>query len=94
MKRMLILSAAALVTAVPAVIGLLGNQSFAQSVPVKVPSQVQAHVVPTDDKGTHVEPGDDRGSHAVSTDLSQGSRSSSRHGSGSASGGDDGSGHK
>ena len=60
MKR-IILAAAALLAVVPAGLGLLGNASFAQSVPVSVPSQATA----LDDKGgltTHDEPGDDKSS--------------------------------
>jgi hypothetical protein len=76
MKRLLIFTAAAVVAAVPAITGLAGNASFAQSVPVRVPAQVAAaqvaddhggqnkHVEPGDDKGgqnKHAEPGDDKG---------------------------------
>ncbi|MFB7893959.1 hypothetical protein ACFC1I_17295 [Microbacterium sp. NPDC056044] len=47
MKKHILLGAAALVlVAVPAVIGLWGNSSFAQSVPVRVPSSGQV-VTPT-----------------------------------------------
>src|SRR5680860_1594666 len=75
MKRIIIAAGAALLTAVPATLGLIGNTSFAQNVPVRVPSQASvlnddgtlrdAHATePGDDKGgltTHVEPGDDKG---------------------------------
>ena len=75
MKRMLIVTAAAAVAAVPAVFGLVGNASFAQTVPVRVPAQVatqsaddhggnSTHAEPGDDNGgssTHAEPGDDNG---------------------------------
>jgi hypothetical protein len=58
MKRITLTVAAVLVAAIPATMGLVGNTSFAQSVPVPVPLQVTV----TDDKGmsrTHLEPGDD-----------------------------------
>ena len=60
MRRILIISAAAVVASAPALTGRLGNASFAQSVPVTVPSQ------PTiaDDHGAHPEPGDDHGGTA------------------------------
>ncbi len=38
MKRTLILTAAAVLAAVPATLGLLGNTSFGESVPVRVPA--------------------------------------------------------
>jgi hypothetical protein len=74
MKRILITVGAALLAAVPATMGLVGNTSFAQNVPVRVPSQASVlddHGglrAPTaaelgDDngrQGTHAEPGDDR----------------------------------
>ena len=48
MRRIILTSAAALLVAVPAAMGLVGNTSFAQNVPVRVPPQ--ANVV--DDQGT------------------------------------------
>jgi len=69
MKR-IIITAAALVAAIPASLGLMGNASFAQSVPVRVPAHAtllpdpNRHVEIGDDKGgasTHVESGDDKG---------------------------------
>ena len=58
MKRLLLLGAAAVIAAAPAVTGLVGNASFAQSVPVHVPAGART----IDDLGrTHAEPGDDRG---------------------------------
>ncbi|MEP7018251.1 MAG: hypothetical protein ABI899_09565, partial [Actinomycetota bacterium] len=69
MKR-IILTAAALVATIPAGLGMMGNASFAQSVPVRVPAQAtllespSPHVESGDDKGgssTHVESGDDKG---------------------------------
>jgi hypothetical protein len=75
MKRMLIGAAAAALVAVPAAIGLWGNASFSQEVPVKAPASGQL-VVPSptpstspsglDDHGgdtprdQRIEPGDDR----------------------------------
>jgi hypothetical protein len=70
MKRLLILGAAAVIAAAPAVTGLVGNASFAQSVPVHVPAGARIiddhgrHVEPGDDRGRHAEPGDDRGRQA------------------------------
>ena len=69
MKRLLTFCVAASVAAVPAVLGLTGNQSFAQSVPVTVPTQA-ANVRVADDHGgrslSHSEPGDDSGSNGNS----------------------------
>src|SRR4249919_887406 len=73
MKRLLTIVIATTVAAVPAVLGLAGNASFAQSVPVRVPAQAQLvddhggatkHAEPGDDNGgatKHAEPGDDNG---------------------------------
>jgi hypothetical protein len=69
MKR-IIITGAALLAAIPASLGLIGNASFAQTVPVRVPSQAtpvggqSKHIEIGDDKGglsAHVEPGDDKG---------------------------------
>ena len=60
MKR-IIIAAAALLAVLPASLGLIGNASFAQSVPVRIPSQATV----LDDRGglsTPVKPGDDKGS--------------------------------
>lgn len=57
MKRIFI-TGAALLAIVPASLGLIGNASFAQNVPVRVPSQASV----LDDHGgliKHAEPGDD-----------------------------------
>jgi hypothetical protein len=57
----------AAVAAVPGVTGLVGNASFAQSVPVQVPAgakTIDDHGRPVefrDDRGQAAEPGDDRG---------------------------------
>jgi hypothetical protein len=67
MKRIILTAAAALLVTVPAAIGLVGNTSFAQSVPVRVPPQATLAVFtgtahgagPSDTRTT--EPGDDKG---------------------------------
>ena len=70
MKRLLLLGAAAIIAAAPAVTGLVGNASFAQSVPVHVPAGARIiddhgrQIEPGDNRGRHAEPGDDRGRHA------------------------------
>ena len=95
MKRIFIIGAA-LLAIVPASLGLIGNASFAQNVPVRVPSQASVlddhgglikHAEPGDDNGglaTHAEPGDDNGGltrHAQpSADKSGSSVSSSSAG--------------
>lgn len=77
MKRIIMTVAATLLAAVPATIGLVGNTSFAQSVPVHVPShavvvddsagqsrKLSDTTRKADDKGglaKHAEPGDDKG---------------------------------
>ena len=64
MKRLITFSVVAAAAAVPAVFGLAGNASFAQTVPVRVPAQAQL----VDDKGgqsTHIEPGDDKGGQST-----------------------------
>jgi hypothetical protein len=72
MKRIFI-TGGALLAIVPASLGLIGNASFAQSIPVRVPSQASVlddhgglikHVEPGDDNNgltTQTEPGDDKG---------------------------------
>ena len=101
MKKLLIAAAVAAAAAVPGVIGLAGNASFAQSVPVHVPAGVSTvddhgrHAEPGDDRGRHAEPGDDRGRHAergpAATATSGGSDDGQAPVSGTA--GDDGSRH-
>jgi hypothetical protein len=67
MKKLLIAAAVAAIAGVPAVTGLMGNASFAQSVPVQVPAGASTlddhgqHAEPGDDRGVKAEPGDDRG---------------------------------
>lgn len=57
MKKLLIAAAVAAIAAAPGVTGLIGNASFAQTVPVQVPAG--AHTI--DDHGRQAEPGDDHG---------------------------------
>jgi len=70
MKKLLNGAAVAAIAAVPGVTGLVGNASFAQSVPVQVPAGASTiddhgrHPEPGDDRGRHAEPGDDRGQRA------------------------------
>ena len=70
MKKLLIAAAVVAVAAVPGVTGLVGNASFAQSVPVQVPAGARTiddhghHAQPLDDHGQRAQPGDDRGRHA------------------------------
>ena len=70
MKKLLIAAAGAAIAAVPGVTGLVGNASFAQSVPVQVPAGARTvddhgrHAELRDDRSRHAEPGDDRGQHA------------------------------
>jgi len=74
MKKMLIAAAVVALASVPGVTGLVGNASFAQSVPVQVPAGARTlddpgrHAEPGDDRGRHAEPGDDRGRHAEPRD--------------------------
>lgn len=95
MKRLLTFCVAASVAAVPAVLGLTGNQSFAQSVPVTVPTQA-ANVRVADDHGgrslSHSEAGDDSVSRissprptpsAIGTDDQRGRSGRGSGGSGS-----------
>ena len=95
MKRLLTFCVAASVAAVPAVLGLTGNQSFAQSVPVTVPTQA-ANVRVADDHGgrslSHSEAGDDSASRissprptpsAIGTDDQRGRSGRGSGGSGS-----------
>jgi len=64
MKRIMITMGAALLVAVPATLGLVGNTSFAQSVPVRVPAQAtvlddnggqRATTEKSDDNARHLE---------------------------------------
>jgi hypothetical protein len=104
MKRIIIFAVAIVAAIVPAVVGLSGNASFAQSVPVRVPSQAQLVV---DDHGGR------RGSDSVTSEPTSTSSESSRSsdsspsatrtseagddkggGRGRSGGGDDGPGHQ
>ena len=78
MKKIYLYVAGIVAALVPAVIGLAGNASFSQSVPLHAPHQAATHstsATPSpsasstpsataDDHGRHAEPGDDRGRHA------------------------------
>jgi hypothetical protein len=73
MRRIIITAAAALLATLPAAMGFIGNTSFSESSPIRVPSQAVAvddhggqrvHVQAGDDKGglrKHAEAGDDKG---------------------------------
>jgi len=93
MKKLIIAAAVAALAAAPAVTGLMGNASFAQSVPVQVPAGARTiddhgrHAEPGDDRGQHAEPGDDRGQHAEPGD-DRGQHAESGDDSGGASGPD------
>ena len=70
MKKLLITAAVAAIAAVPGVTGLIGNASFAQSVPVQIPAGARTiadhgrHAEPANDRRHHAAPGDDRGQRA------------------------------
>ncbi|MHB1475425.1 MAG: hypothetical protein ACYCV4_17735 [Dermatophilaceae bacterium] len=92
MRCIIIAVWAAHLAAAPATMGLVGNISFAQSVPVRVPSQ--ATVV--DDAGgqrsaSATEPGDDNGEPGDDDD--NGGHGGHGGGIGGTGGKDDGSGH-
>jgi hypothetical protein len=95
MKNRILLGAAALVlVAVPAVVGLWGNASFAGSVPVPVPASGEVvtpapSTAPT--PSTAPSPSDDRGGEKPRDDRVEpgDDRDGDRDGGGSTSGGDD-----
>jgi hypothetical protein len=105
MKRTTITLAALLAALVPAGIGLWGNASFSQAVPVRVPASAQV-VTPTapatttattvDDHGgdtprdQRTEPGDDHGGSTGSSTSASGSSGSGSSGSGSSDSGSSG----
>ena len=66
MKKLLIGAVVAAAASLPGVTGLVGNASFAQSVPVEVPAGARTiddhgqHPAYRDDRSRHAEPGDDR----------------------------------
>ena len=99
MKKLLIAAAVAAAAAVPGVIGLAGNASFAQSVPVHVPAGASTiddrghHAEPGDDRGRHAEPGDDHGGASGPTTAATSASSNDGHASVSGPMGDDGAGH-
>jgi hypothetical protein len=74
MKKLLITAAVAAIAAVPGVSGLVGNASFAQSVPVQVPAGASTlddhghHAEPGAGRGRPAEPGDNRSQRAVPGD--------------------------
>ncbi len=84
MQRLLAFSVVAAAAVVAAVVGLAGNPSFAETVPVRVP----AHAHLEDDAGgksNYLEPGDDKHDESRHTEHDD-----SRHnGAGSAHHGDD-----
>jgi len=66
MKKLLIGAVVAAAASLPGVTGLVGNASFAQSIPVQVPAGARTiddhrqHAEPQGDRSRHAEPGDDR----------------------------------
>jgi len=90
MKKLLIAAAVAAIAGVPAVTGLVGNASFAQSVPVQVPASAKTF----GDHGRHAEPGDDRGGAsgpgAATTGVPGDGQASGSAAAGGGSGHDDG----
>jgi hypothetical protein len=94
MKRILITAGAALLAMLPAAMGFIGNTSFSESLPVRVPSQA----VVVDDHGgqrNHVQAGDDKGGlrkHSEAGDDKGGQRQHAGAGDdkGGLRGGDDG----
>lgn len=83
-KKLMIAAAVAAIASVPAITGLVGNASFAQSVPVHVPAGARLiddhgrHAEPGDDRSRHAEPGDDRSRQAEPGDDRSGTRHSDR----------------
>jgi hypothetical protein len=67
MKKLLIAAAVVAIAGVPGITGLVGNASFAESVPVQVPAGARMiddhgrHTEARDDRSQRAEPGDDRG---------------------------------
>src|SRR5690348_6982522 len=99
MKKLIIAAAVAALAAAPAVTGLMGNASFAQSVPVQVPAGARTiddhgrHAEPGDDRGQHAEPGDDRGGASGPGAATTTQGSGDGQASGSVTAGDGGSRH-
>jgi hypothetical protein len=69
-KKLMIGAAVAAIASAPAITGLVGNASFAQSVPVHVPAGART----IDDHGSHTEPGDDRSRRPEPGDDRSGAR--------------------
>jgi hypothetical protein len=98
MNRLLTISIAAAIAAVPAVTGLAGNPAFAHSVPTHVATTrvddkggLSRHAEPGDDKGgraRHAEPGDDKGGRAKHAEPGD------DKGGPAGRSGDDGAGHR
>jgi hypothetical protein len=98
MRRVIFTAGAALLVAVPAAIGLVGNTSFAQSVPVRVPAQAtlvdetssehpDATAATGDDKGgqritRNTGTGDDKGGQRATSNTLPGNTSGSPSDSG------------
>ena len=61
MRRLLIVLAAGLAVTVPALVGLLGNASFAQRLPVRAPAATAPVTATPSPSHTASEPGDDHG---------------------------------
>ncbi len=78
MKRLLAFSVLAAAAVVPAVVGLAGNASFAETVPVRVPAQAQVEDDPGS-KSAHLEPGDDGDDSRHHEDDSRHHEDDSRH---------------
>jgi hypothetical protein len=103
MLKLIGLGAAAAVALTPAVIGLAGNPSLSQQVPVQNVQQTHSSSSPTSTatprptgtRGREAEPGDDRGTHTAEPGDDRGTHTAepgddnnrNRHGSGSGSSG-------
>jgi hypothetical protein len=87
-KPLLITIGAALLVTVPATMGLVGNTSFARSVPVRVPAHAtvvneqngQAPTTPTEKPkpARHIEPRDDHGGRRPAAESKRGEQSKGR----------------
>jgi hypothetical protein len=102
MNRLLTISIAATIAAIPAVTGLASSAAFAHSGPAQVSRThlvddrggLARHAEPGDDKGglsRHAEPGDDKGGRARHAEPGDDKGGRARGGSGR---GDDGAGHR
>jgi hypothetical protein len=105
MKRTIITIGATLLAVVPATVGLTGNASFAQTVPVRAPSHVTAvdvkggavkQVEAGDDKGgavKQVEAGDDKGGQRATRKVEAGDDKGGQRATRKVEAGDDKGGH-